>query len=469
MQFNKQINNKLLALLAEQFSDFRDALATSSVAKTNATATPITLPEEYQGIDAMYQHLQKNIVNGLSGSNGGRYWGFVTGGANPAATLADWLVTVFNQNVSKGGDSIASQVEAQTITALCDLFYLPHHFKGLFTTGATSANLLGAMTARQFAGAQQNMNVARHGMANLEVAIFSATPHASMVKSLGMAGFGQQSWHAVATLTNSEAMCVKTLSEQLANNTSKSKIVIASAATVTGTDYDDIEAISRLCKQHNAWLHVDAAFGIFERLLNGPHGKTNGLERADSITLDCHKWLNVPYDCGVFLTQQPNYLVDTFNVDAPYLANTGNETPFMSMGIENSRRFRALPVWATLMSYGREGISQAINSNITHAQQLASWINDSADYVLLKPCELNVVLFAPANMHKIPQANACLAAINNTGTVFMSPGQWQGNQAIRAAFSNWQTTDEDVALAINTLQAIAKSETNDDLDQTIAY
>jgi len=451
MKYSPETNQRLINALTEQFDTFHNELANRNVASKKLTVTYEKLPNKGIDFDTLNKYISDNIQPNLSASNGGRYWGFVTGGANPVATFADWLVTTFNQNVSKGGDSIASSIEQQTLTWLCELFELPTTYKGIFTTGATAANLLAAFTARQYAGNQQGIDVAKNGLKDLDVSIFSATPHASMIKSLGMAGLGQDSWQKIACKSDSEAMDVKCLAKALLNSQSTSNIVIASAATVTGTDYDDLVEITKLCKRHNAWLHVDAAFGIFERVLAGEKGKTQGIELADSITLDCHKWLNVPYDCGVFLTQHQGLLKDSCHVDAPYLASDNQDIAFLSLGIENSRRFRAFPVWATLMFYGKEGIKNQIERNIDQAKRLAEWIDKSPDYILVKPCELNVVLFKPNLENLSLTSQECMDKLNNSGQVFLTPGSWQGESIIRAALSNWTTTDEDIKLVIKTL------------------
>lgn len=454
MKYSPETNKRLIDALTQQFSTFHSELANRDVASKELTIPYEKLPLTGLDFDSFNQYISENIQPNLSASNGGRYWGFVTGGANPVATFADWLVTTFNQNVSKGGDSIASSIEQQTLTWLCELFELPTTYMGIFTTGATAANLLAAFTARQYAGNQQGIDVAKNGLKDLDVNIFSATPHASMIKSLGMAGLGQDSWQKIACNNNSEAMDVNDLAQALLNSKSISNIVIASAATVTGTDYDDLVSVAQLCKKHNAWLHVDAAFGIFERLLAGEKGKTQGIELADSITLDCHKWLNVPYDCGVFLTQYQSLLKDSCHVDAPYLASDSQDIAFLSLGIENSRRFRAFPVWATLMAYGKDGIKNEIKRNVAQAQKLALWIDQSPDYVLVKPCELNVVLFKPNQEKSSLTSNDCMEKLNKSGQVFLTPGSWQGEAIIRAALSNWATTDDDIKLVIKTLSEI---------------
>jgi len=454
MKFSEDTNTMMIDALSEQLNGFHSSLGNRDVMSKLLSVDNESLTNEGHDFDTVNRYILDLIQPNLSGSNGGRYWGFVTGGANPVATFADWLVPVFNQNVSKGGDSIATNIERQALTWLCQLFELPQTFKGIFTTGATAANLLGAFTARQYAGGLQNIDVAKQGIAELDVAVLSATPHASMIKSLGLAGLGQNTWQKVNCLSDSESMDAAHLALLLKGSKAKSHIVIASAATVTGTDFDDLFRIAKLCKKYNAWLHVDAAFGIFERLLAGSDGQTKGIEFADSVTLDCHKWLNVPYDCGVFLTRHLSYLKAACHVDAPYLKTDGEDIDFMSLGIENSRRFRAFPVWATLKAYGKQGIRVNIEKNIQQAKRLAQWIEDSAQYVLVKPCQLNIVLFKPNPDFTTITSGVCMKLLNESGCVFLSPGRWNDEPIIRAALSNWSTTDDDVERGINALNEI---------------
>lgn len=454
MQHNSETGNTMIEALKEHYHQFHKSLPNRSVASQVLDLPEQPLSEHGCDLLRLDEDIVETITPHFSGSNGGRYLGFVTGGANPIATYADWLVSLYDQNVSKGGDSIATAVEYQALKWLKTLFTLPGSFDGLFTTGATAANFLAALTARQHLGELQGINVAENGIGALKHSIFSACPHASMVKSLGMAGFGQKKWFQVNSHGGKESMDVTHLEELLSVQEGGQSIVIASAGTVTGTDFDDLNAIAELCKRYGAWLHVDAAFGIFERLVNGPQGKTNGIEKADSITLDCHKWLNVPYDCGVFLTRHKKHLQASCDVAAPYLVGDDQFTPFMSLGVENSRRFRAFPVWATLKAYGKLGVTKAIEGNLAQAGQLADWLEANEYFQLVKPCELNVVLFKPDSVKLGKSTQECMQWLNNQGEVFFSPGQWQGEPIMRAAFSNWTTTELDVKRVIDALQEL---------------
>lgn len=175
MKFSSKTNQKLIDALTSQFNSFYTELQNRNVASKRLETKNIDLPVNCISFESLNQHINENIQPNLSASNGGRYWGGGTGGANPVATYADWLVAIYNQNVSKGGDSIASSIEQQALIWLCQLFELPSIFKGLFTTGATAANLLAAITARQYVGKLQGINIAKAGMNLLDVNIFSAT------------------------------------------------------------------------------------------------------------------------------------------------------------------------------------------------------------------------------------------------------------------------------------------------------
>lgn len=398
------------------------------------------LPEDGLGLEAVWKLFEQDLAPGFNASPGPRYLGFVTGGVTPAALLGDWLTPVIDQNVASSGNSIATGVELQVLGWLCQLLDLPAELCGSLTTGATASNLLGLVCGRQYAGLQQGRDIAADGMGDAGIRVFSATAHASSLKAVGLLGLGRNQIVAVPCLPDSEAMDVTALGRLLAASVEPGKIVIASAGTVTGTDFDDLRAIAALCHEHHAWLHVDGAFGLFSRLLPECKAWTDGIELADSVTCDGHKWLNVPYDCGIFFTRHPDLLQQCCSVSAPYLDHCQEVPTMMDRGIEQSRRFRALPLWFSLLASGREGYAQMVEANCHQANLLAQWLVASPDYELLKAVRLNVVVFRPLRS----EPNDCLNRLNLEGDVFMTPGEWQAKKGIRAAFSNWRTTDADV-------------------------
>lgn len=462
-QFEKDSSN--LITLAENICQwcisFQKTLPERRVAITDNPSPPKQpLEENGLGSEAAFLDFVQNISGNLSASAGPRYLGLVTGGTTPAAMLADWITSATDQNVCLPGDSIATAVEVQALSWLRQLFQINETFQGTLTSGATAANILGTLCGRQFAGEQQGIDIAADGLQGVEIEVFSASPHASTLKALSLVGLGRKQLIQVPCLPDSEAMDVTALAVLLKKSRCRGKIVIASAGTVTGTDFDDIEAIAELTQTHNAWLHVDGAFGLFSRLLPEQRSLTNGINLADSITTDGHKWLNVSYDCGIFFTRHPELLSDVCGVTASYLDVDSHLPSYINMGIENSRRFRALPVWMTLKAYGRSGYTELVKNNCEQAKALAEWLSQSKDYELLCPCKLNVVVFKPKSLHNI-DINNVLTRINDSGQVYVTPGKWQGEGAIRAAFCNWQTTMEDVGIVCSTLNNIFETtETN---------
>ncbi|MEP2023639.1 pyridoxal-dependent decarboxylase, partial [Reichenbachiella sp.] len=224
---------------------------------------------------------------------------------------------------------------------------------------------------------------------------------------------------------------------------------------VNTVDYDDFEAISQLRKKYNFWWHIDAAFGGFA-VLSLEHGHLlKGWEHADSITIDGHKWLNVPYESAFFFVKEKHKLiqVETFqNSNAPYLGDPLDNFNYLNFLPENSRRFKALAAWFTLKAYGKEGYKEIISRNIKQAQKLGSFIENSKDFELLAPVRLNTVCFTLKDVRDKAEVENFLSRLNDTGKVFMTPTIFNGRSGIRAALVNWRTTDEDVSLVQDLMQ-----------------
>ncbi|WP_417845040.1 pyridoxal phosphate-dependent decarboxylase family protein [Thalassospira sp.] len=425
------------------------------VCHDSSTFNPyLPLPAQGDGALAALDALKQDILPYLATSSGPRYLGFVTGGATPAAVAGDWIASTIDQNATGPEGSVASAVEQQVINWICDLGGLPRaRFDGALTTGATASNLLAVVTARQWCGEQVGIDVDADGAVALpSFEVFSATPHASMIKDLSVSGVGRNNIIRVATEPGTEAMHVQDLADKLVNSASKAKMVIASAGTVNATDFDDLVAIADLCAAHGAWLHVDAAFGLFAALDERRAHLLAGIDRADSITSDGHKWLNVPYDCGIFLTRQISVLEKCFRAFAPYLASTVPGNNYINRGVENSRRFRALPIWMAITAYGRDGIADIVRRNCDQARDLAHWVADHDELILLRDPLLNVVMFCGRGNDDANRQ--LLARINATGKVFLTPTIYNERFGFRAAFSNWRTRGHDLVIVKNAIQGV---------------
>jgi glutamate/tyrosine decarboxylase-like PLP-dependent enzyme len=412
------------------------------------------MPEKGIGALEVLELFSDRFAHQMANSAGPRYFGFVTGGSTPASIAGDWLVSVYDQVMSGSSDSVAHALERQTIQFLIELFNLGKDFSGTFVTGATMSNFVSLATAREWIGEQNGINFGEEGIGNIPIKILSATPHSSIIKSLSMLGIGRKSWIKIDTLPNREAIDIAKLEEQLKLQTSPC-IVVANAGTVNTVDFDDLSALAGLKEKYNFWLHVDAAFGGFAAVSPKFAHLVNGLDKADTVTIDAHKWLNVPYDAAMQFTKHRNLQVKVFQNNAAYLGDPSLLPDSMHATPENSRRFRALPAWFSLMAYGKDGYRDIVERNCAAATTLGENIQRSGEFILLAPVKMNVVCFTFQKPdYTLEDIQEFLRQICMDGQVFFTQTVYRGTPAIRAAVSNWQTSLEDIDLAFEVLQTI---------------
>ncbi|HWO65098.1 MAG TPA: pyridoxal-dependent decarboxylase [Umezawaea sp.] len=402
--------------------------------------TPAFAPTPVSGIgfDAALAEFARRWEPGFSGSAGPRYLGFVTGGVTPAALAGDWLTSTFDQN-AVAGDSSAADLERETVRWLASVFGLGAEHTGTFVTGATMSNFVGLAIAREWLGESRGISVAASGVQALgPVHVLSGTPHSTVHKALSMLGIGRDHLHLVPTLPDREAVDTESLRRAL-EALDGPAVVVANAGTVNTTDFDDLRAIAALRDEFPFWLHVDAAFGGFAALSPAHAHLVDGLAEADSVCVDLHKWLNVPYDAAVQFTRRQDLQVRVFQNTGPYLPPPTTTPDLFHLTPETSRRLRALPTWFTLTAYGTDGHRTIVEHNTTSAHTLGTLLTNTPGYRLLAPVRLNVVCFTPPG-----DVTALAQAITESGETFLTPTAYQGLPALRAAFSNWRTTPTDV-------------------------
>ncbi|KAJ3085474.1 hypothetical protein HK100_009036 [Physocladia obscura] len=431
------------------------------------------LPATGLGLDATFAQLVGVVAPGIVGATGPRYFGFVTGGVTPAAQLADFVVAAVDANVQVHLplDSVATRVEAAALEMAASLSGLDTAVFAArtVTTGATASNVLGLACARDAATAKvlrldrgldsnsRHFCAADDGLFGAcRVVVLHAHAHASIAKAASLVGIGRKNCFNLAEspasvdfdLVKLDSLMAKLAAEKTA------VILVASCGEVnTGNFTADLPALRALCNKYgNAWLHVDAAFGAF-----APN--SGNLNSADSLTIDAHKWLNVPYDCGLFYTRSLELLqqvcspsFDLSSTGPAYLSSSSSDgipSP-LTVGIENSRRFRALPLYASLICLGREGYEDIFARNIAFANRIAKWIHDSPHYDLLnhagdningatyKPIA-NIVLFGSRTATDDVGNSQLVSKINDTGLMYVTGTKWAGRPCIRLAVSNWQT------------------------------
>ncbi len=454
LQQDQQHLNDILEAAHAAALEFLNSLPTRPAGRAPRTLPHQPLPEEGLGARQALAMFRARYEAWLSASPGPRYLGFVTGGTTPAALAADWLVSAYDQNAISGHDSIVPEVERETVALLRALFNLPAAFEGVFVSGATMANFVALATARQWAAERLGLDVSEQGLWGVPpIPVLGGSPHASVLKALSMLGMGRQSVELLPHLPGRVAVDQEAAAQRLVALHGAPAIVVASAGEVNTGEFDDIAALAALCKTYGAWLHVDGAFGLFVACDPARAHLLRGLEAADSITADGHKWLNVPYDSAFVFTRHLALQRQVFKATAAYLGEGSDQIHDLTP--EDSRRFRALPAWMTLMAYGGSGYRELVARCCSLAQQLGQGIEQSPQFELLSPVYLNIVCFAPRGADTA-QRDQFLEVLKADGTALLTPTYFAGKPAVRAAFVNWSTSEEDVVRILGALERCAR-------------
>ncbi|MBW8793611.1 MAG: aspartate aminotransferase family protein [Streptomyces sp.] len=441
-----------LARLPELLQSARDVAARAvagsperPVAATGPAPARAPLPEQGEGGAGALARFTERWAPGMSASAGPRYLGFVTGGVTPASLTGDWLTSAYDQNAAGDASSWSAALERETVGWLAELFGLGEAHSGALVTGATMSNTVGLAIARAWLGERLGVDVSRSGAAALgPVDVLSGSPHSSVGKALSVLGIGRDRLRRVPLLPGGrEAVDVPALDAALAALDGRPAIVVANAGTVNTVDFDDLRAIAALKERYGFWLHVDAAFGAFAALSPAHAPLVAGLDAADSVCADLHKWLNVPYDAAVQFTRRRDLQVAVFQNESPYLGPPAGTPDFLHLTPENSRRMRALPAWFTLTAYGREGHREIVERNVAEARRLGAGIEELPGLRLLAPVRLNVACFTLADQPTQERVAALARAVAASGEAFLTPTVYGGVPALRAAFSNWRTTEDD--------------------------
>jgi glutamate/tyrosine decarboxylase-like PLP-dependent enzyme len=412
------------------------------------------LPEDGIGAVATLEELVAGLGAAVH-SAGPRFFHFVNGGTTPAALGADWLTSTLDQNSGAWvATPLAGRLEQVAVGWLKELFGLPASWGGVLTTGATMANFVGLACARRWAAGRHGVDVDDAGLSGLPpLPVFgSGYVHPSDVKALGMLGVGRGVVRKFARDPIGR-LDADALEAALRDLDGAPSIVIASAGEVNAGDFDDLTLMADLAERYGAWLHVDGAFGLFAALSLRTKHLVAGVERADSVIADGHKWLNVPYECGFAFVKEGSLLPQVFGSGAAYLPDIDDPMPNWGyLGPEMSRRARAIPVWATLRAYGREGHRAVVERNLDLAQHLATVVDAAPDLERLAEVQLNIVCFRyrPEGSVDGPELDELNRRIGEEalkdGRVFFGATRYGDRTAFRPALVNWRTRPADVEL-----------------------
>jgi len=401
------------------------------------------LPEQGEQPKQVIDALAAGAEPGLVATAGPRHFGFVIGGALPAALAADWLVSAWDQCAAFHSLSPAAAAIEQVASAwTLDLLGLPDTASVGFVTGGQGANTTCLAAARHAVFERVGWNVERDGLIGAPPVriVCGEQAHATIYTSLRLLGLGEQT----ATRVPADAqgrIDPDELAKTLAANDAPT-IVCAQAGNVATGAFDAFGPIADTCAQHGAWLHVDGAFGLWAAASPGTRHLTADLERADSWAVDAHKWLNVPYDGAMAIVADAEAHLAAMRLAGPYLVADPGQRDNTNFVPESSRRARAVPVYAAIRSLGRVGIAEMIDRNCAQARRMAKQLSAIPGAEVLNDVVLNQVLV------RLPggdDANrAAVAAIQRDGTCWLGGTTWNGEYVVRVSISNWATTDEDI-------------------------
>jgi glutamate/tyrosine decarboxylase-like PLP-dependent enzyme len=422
--------------------DERPVAASADAAAVRA-ALGGPLPERGEDPVAVIDALAAGAEPGVMATAGPRYFGFVIGGALPAALAADWLVSAWDQCAAFHSLSpAAAGIEEIVNEWSLDLLGLPAGASVGWVTGAQAANITCLAAARHAVLDRVGWDVGRRGLAGgppLRV-IVGEQAHVTLLAALRLLGLGTDTAARVA-VDGQGRMRPDALAAALAGGDGPG-IVCAQAGNVATGAFDPFEPIADACAEHGAWLHVDGAFGLWAAASPGLRGLVRGAERADSWGVDAHKWLNVPYDAALAIVADPAAHAAAMTLAASYLvAGAGLREPTNYVP-ESSRRARAVPAYAALRSLGRAGVRELVERNCAQARRMAERLAAIPGARILNDVVLNQVLV------RLPGGDAAtraaIAAVQRDGTCWLGPTTWDGAEALRIAISNWSTTDADI-------------------------
>jgi len=384
------------------------------------------------------------------GIAGGRFFGFVIGGALPVTVAANWLATAWDQNAGLWAPTPGvATLEEIALAWLVDVLGLPAETGAGFVTGATVANFTCLAAARHAVLARAGWNVEADGLFGAPpiTVVVGAEAHPTLFKSLGMLGLGRA--RVVRVPVDAQGRMRADALPAIAGPT----ILCAQAGNVNSGAMDPLAAIVAHARAAGAWVHVDGAFGLWAAASPKMRALVAGVEGADSWATDAHKWLNVPYDSGVAFVRDVHALRGAMAITAEYLPtetphrNPSDHTP------ELSRRARGVEVWAALRTLGREGLAEMVERTCRHARRFAEGLA-AAGFEILNDVVLNQVVVSFGE-RKVTER--VIADIQADGTCWAGITVWQGRTAMRISVSSWATTDDDVEKSLEAMVRIARA------------
>lgn len=455
--FEQKVKGVVGQLIQEKRSLDAEKLIPSPSSPDLNGLVPDGFPSEGRGIEEGFSFLKEKLFAHYAPSDHVRNFAFIPGPASPVSWLGDLITSSYNPHASNSNQSAGPSVlERKTIEYLNQLIGFPPTAGGLFLSGGSVSNLTAVVAARD---AVLNEHTRAYGVAYL-----SDQTHSSVIKALKIAGFYGHQIRIIETGQDFK-MNVDTLRknvEEDAKQGLKPFIVIATAGTTNTGSIDPLEEIADLCYEQKMWMHVDGAFGASIAFSGTHRHLLSGVERADSVTWDAHKWLFQTYACGILLVRNPKYLYQSFHADPEYLRDTqtNEDTNFMSLGPELTRPARAVKLWFTLQTTGLKAIEKAIDCGFSAAEYAEEVLRQQTDWEVVSEAQLGIlnIRYAPKGYSAEEQdrftRDAC-DALRSSGYAWVMTTQLKGRTVARLCIINPQTSRKDIEETIFRLQSFA--------------
>ena len=427
-------------------------------------------PEEGRPFEDVLEFVRQHVLPHPFGNSHPRFFGFINATADPVGSTADYLAAALNPNCW-GGDHAAVHVENQVIGWLAALLGLPREAEGILVSGGSMANFTALAAARR---AMTPGNVREDGLSGEGrprlVVYASDQVHHCVDKAVDLLGIGTRNLRKIET-DERFRMRMDLLELAIAEDRGAGlspAIVVGTAGTVNTGAIDPMDALAELCRRESLWFHVDGAYGAMAVLSRELAPLFAGLDRADSIAADPHKWLYVPYEAGATLVRQPGRLAATFRKFPEYLASDP-ESPFpgpawfAERGVELSRGFKALKVWMGIQVHGTRAYARAIENDVALARFLSEEVDRRSDFERMADPVLSIANFryrpagAALSESELDRLNRrIINRLVGAGSFFLAPTILKGRTAMRACIVNFRTTKEDLTFLLDEAARVGK-------------
>lgn len=416
------------------------------------------VPEVSASLDRVYDEFCESVLPYPVGNTHPRFWGWVIGTGTVGGALADFLASALNTNTGGLDHHSANHVERQVLNWIKEMLGFPAEASGLLTSGCSAANLIGLAVARN---AKAGFDLRRLGLgaATKKMTLYASEEiHSSIEKAVELLGLGSEALRLIPANERFQ-MDVEALRRALAGDRERGLApfcVVGAAGTTSTGAVDDLEALADLCRSEGLWLHVDGAFGAWAALVPEVRHRVAGMERADSLALDLHKWMYMPYDIGCVVVRREADHRSAFALTPDYLAHgagggglAGGDLPWFSdYGFELSRGFRALRAWMSIREHGAKKYARLIEQNLEQARYLAGLIKAAPELELSAPVTLNVVCFRfvkpGLNGPALDRINKRIEVeLQERGLAAVSTATVRGRLSLHAALCNHRSRSED--------------------------